>query len=73
MKDASTANDLLKNSSLYREFQPSARDSTAQVDESEKPGMTSASSGIDGLDHQSRSSWRKTRQVAGPENRLNVL
>jgi len=57
---------LLKNSSLYREFQaePSEILRHKWIESEKKPDATSASSSADGLDHQHRSTWRKNRQAA---------
>ena len=66
MKDASTANDLLKNSSLYREFQAEREEILRHKwIESEKAGH------VHGFERaltewivKHRSSWRKTRHAA---------
>lgn len=65
-KDASSANDLLKNSSLYREFQAEREEILKHKwIESEKVGRDI------GFEHaltdwiiKHRSNWRKSRQTA---------
>ncbi len=67
MKDASTANDLLKNSSLYREFQAEREEILKHKwIESEKAGHDIGfERALTDWIINHRSSWRKTRQVAG--------
>lgn len=67
MKDASTAKDLLKNSSLYREFQAEREEILRHKwIESEKAGHDIGfEQALTDWIINHRSSWRKTRQVAG--------
>jgi hypothetical protein len=67
MKDASTVNDLLKNSSLYREFQAEREEILRHKwIESEKAGHDIGfERALTDWIINHRSSWRKTRQVAG--------
>ena len=67
MKDRSTANDLLKNSSLYREFQAEREEILRHKwIESEKVGHDIGfEQALTDWIIRHRSSWRKTRQAAG--------
>ena len=67
MKDASTANDLLKNSSLYREFQAEREEILRHKwFESEKAGHdVGFEQALTDWIIKHRASWRKTRQAAG--------
>ena len=67
MKDASTANDLLKNSSLYREFQAEREEILKHKwFESEKAGRDVGFEQVltDWI-IKHRATWRKTRQATG--------
>ena len=66
MKDASTVNDLLKNSSLYREFQAEREEILKHKwFESEKAGNdVGFEQALTDWIIKHRSSWRKTRQAA---------
>ena len=66
MKDASTANDLLRNSSLYREFQAEREEILRHKwIESEKAGHDIGfERALTDWIINHRSSWRKARQVA---------
>ena len=66
MKDASTANDLLKNSSLYREFQAEREEILRHKwIESEKAGHDIGfEQALTDWIIRHRSSWRKARQAA---------
>jgi hypothetical protein len=67
MKDASTANDLLKNSSLYREFQAEREEILKHKwFESERAGHdVGFEQALTDWIIKHRASWRKTRQTAG--------
>ena len=67
MKDASTVNDLLKNSSLYREFQAEREEILKHKwFESEKAGHdVGFEQALTDWIIKHRASWRKTRQAAG--------
>jgi hypothetical protein len=66
MKDVSTANDLLKNSSLYREFQAEREEILKHKwFESEKAGHdVGFEQALTDWIIKHRASWRKTRQTA---------
>ena len=66
MKDASTANDLLKNSSLYREFQAEREEILRHKwIESEKAGHDIGfERALTDWIIKHRSSWRKARHAA---------
>ena len=66
MKDASTANDLLKNSSLYREFQAEREEILKHKwFESEKAGRdVGFEQALTDWIIKHRSSWRKARHAA---------
>jgi len=66
MKDASTANDLLKNSSLYREFQAEREEILRHKwIESEKAGHDIGfERALTEWIIKHRSSWRKTRHAS---------
>jgi hypothetical protein len=65
-KDASTANDLLKNSSLYREFQAEREEILKHKwFESEKAGhVVGFEQALTDWIIKHRATWRKTRQAA---------
>ena len=65
MKDASTANDLLKNSSLYREFQAEREEILKHKwFESEKAGRDIGfEQALTDWIIKHRATWRKTRQA----------
>jgi Domain of unknown function (DUF4032) len=67
MKDASTANDLLKNSSLYREFQAEREEILKHKwFESEKAGRdVGFEQALTDWIIKHRATWRKTRQATG--------
>ena len=67
MKDASTANDLLKSSSLYREFQAEREEILRHKwIESEKAGHDIGfERALTDWIIKHRSNWRKARQAAG--------
>jgi hypothetical protein len=67
LKETSPANDLLKNSSLYREFQAEREEILRHKwIESEKAGHDIGfEQALTDWIIKHRSSWRKTRQVAG--------
>jgi hypothetical protein len=67
LKETSTANDLLKNSSLYREFQAERAEILKHKwIESEKAGHDIGfERALTDWIIKHRSNWRKTRQVAG--------
>ncbi len=66
MKDTATANDLLKNSSLYREFQAEREEILRHKwIESEKVGHDIGfEQALTDWIIKHRASWRKTRQTA---------
>jgi len=66
MKDTATANDLLKNSSLYREFQAEREEILRHKwIESEKAGHDIGfEQALTDWIIKHRTSWRKTRQTA---------
>jgi len=68
-KDSSSANDLLKNSSLYREFQAEREEILRHKwIESEKAGRDIGfEQALTDWIIKHRSSWRKNRQAAGHE------
>jgi hypothetical protein len=65
MKDASTTNDLLKNSSLYREFQAEREEILKHKwFESEKAGRdVGFEQALTDWIIKHRATWRKTRQT----------
>jgi hypothetical protein len=67
MKEASTANDLLKNSSLYREFQAEREEILKHKwIESEKAGHDIGfERALTDWIIRHRANWRKARQAAG--------
>jgi hypothetical protein len=67
MKDASTTNDLLKNSSLYREFQAEREEILKHKwFESEKAGRdVGFEQALTDWIIKHRATWRKTRQTTG--------
>jgi hypothetical protein len=67
MKDASTANDLLKNSSLYREFQAEREEILKHKwFESERAGHdVGFEQALTDWIIKHRATWRKTRQTVG--------
>ena len=73
VKESSSANDLLKNSSLYREFQAEREEILRHKwIESEKAGRDIGfEQALTDWIIKHRSSWRKARQAAGTENKLN--
>ena len=67
MKDAATANDLLRNSSLYREFQAEREEILRHKwIESEKAGHDIGfERALTDWIIKHRSNWRKSRQASG--------